>query len=231
MVVDTATGELVQELQYDAWGRVLVDTNPGFQPFGYAGGIYDAETGLVRFGARDYDAEIGRWTAKDPVRFEGGSNFYEYAASNPVDLTDPTGLDVGGLSPMQRERLERGLPPDGGDDGASSESADPSNSGPTVWDIPGVFPHPIFGFPVFIPGWMILGGLEGCDGDFSVRSAPTVIPGCEPNSTDRIAGCKEQIDSCNERTQHKKEKCCEDEGDKCKQCLTSANTAASGPCG
>ena len=37
----------------------LRDTNPGFQPFGFAGGMYDAATGLVRFGARDYDAETG----------------------------------------------------------------------------------------------------------------------------------------------------------------------------
>ncbi|MFO0551211.1 MAG: RHS repeat-associated core domain-containing protein [Polyangiaceae bacterium] len=92
MVVDTATGELVQELQYDAWGRVLVDTNPGFQPFGYAGGFYDAETGLVRFGARDYDAEIGRWTAKDPIGFGGTTNRYEYARSRPTFARDPLGL-------------------------------------------------------------------------------------------------------------------------------------------
>jgi RHS repeat-associated protein len=91
LVVDEATGAVVQELAYDAWGRVLVDTNPGFQPFGFAGGLYDPDTGLVRFGARDYDPEVGRWTAKDPVRFEGGVNLYEYGASDPVNRVDPTG--------------------------------------------------------------------------------------------------------------------------------------------
>ena len=34
------------------------------QPFGFAGGLYDAETKLVRFGARDYDAGTGRWTSR-----------------------------------------------------------------------------------------------------------------------------------------------------------------------
>ena len=31
-------------------------TQPGLSPFGFAGGLYDDDTGLVRFGARDYDA-------------------------------------------------------------------------------------------------------------------------------------------------------------------------------
>jgi hypothetical protein len=30
----------MQELRYDAFGRVVLDTNPGFQPFGFAGGLY-----------------------------------------------------------------------------------------------------------------------------------------------------------------------------------------------
>lgn len=69
------------------------NTNPGFQPFGFAGGIYDQQTKLTRFGARDYDAETGRWTAKDPIRFDGGdTNLMAYVGNNPVNRTDPLGL-------------------------------------------------------------------------------------------------------------------------------------------
>lgn len=81
------------DCHYDEFGRVLADTNPGFQPFGFAGGHFDHETGLVRFGARDYDAEVGRWTARDPVLFGGGDvNLYRYVSSDPVNYIDPSGL-------------------------------------------------------------------------------------------------------------------------------------------
>jgi RHS repeat-associated protein len=93
LVIDIATGAIAQRMDYDAFGNVIEDTNPGFQPFGYAGGLYDRDTGLVRFGARDYDPEIGRWTAKDPVGFAGrNANLYSYTDQNPVDHIDPSGL-------------------------------------------------------------------------------------------------------------------------------------------
>jgi RHS repeat-associated protein len=111
MVVNTATGELVEQAEYDEFGNVLVDTAPGFQPFGFAGGLYDADTGLTRFGARDYDAVIGRWTAKDPLMFGGGdTNLYAYVKGDPINWIDPSGLviEVWG-SPEQRAVIESGL--------------------------------------------------------------------------------------------------------------------------
>jgi RHS repeat-associated protein len=97
MVVNVATGEVVQRMEYDSFGRVLVDeVAVGWEPvvFGFAGGVYDRDTGLVRFGARDYDAEVGRWTGKDPIRFSGGdSNLYGYVGGDPVNRLDSNGMD------------------------------------------------------------------------------------------------------------------------------------------
>lgn len=94
LVLD-ASGAVVQRLDYDEMGRVVLDTNPGFQPFGYAGGLYDWDTKLVRFGVRDYDAETGRWITADPIGFGGGdTNVYAYVGSNPINAIDPSGMVI-----------------------------------------------------------------------------------------------------------------------------------------
>jgi RHS repeat-associated protein len=96
LVVNTATGEVAERLDYDGFGRVLQDTNPGLQPFGFAGGLYDDDTGLVRFGARDYDAYAGRWTAKDPILFEGNqANLCAYVANDTLNKLDPLTFSTG----------------------------------------------------------------------------------------------------------------------------------------
>ena len=66
-----------------------------FVPFAFAGGQYDPDTGLVHFGARDYDPGSGMWTAKDPIGFKGGdTNLYGYVQQDPVNWIDPSGLKV-----------------------------------------------------------------------------------------------------------------------------------------
>jgi RHS repeat-associated protein len=94
LVVNIADDTVAQAIDYDVWGKVINDSNPGFQPFGFAGGLYDPDTKLVRFGARDYDAQTGRWTAKDPIEFDGGdTNLFGYVANDPVNSIDPLGLE------------------------------------------------------------------------------------------------------------------------------------------
>ena len=48
---------------------------------------------LVHFGYREYDSFTGKWTAKDPIGFQGGdSNLYGYVLGDPVNKIDPLGL-------------------------------------------------------------------------------------------------------------------------------------------
>jgi RHS repeat-associated protein len=107
LVVNAASGAVVEEIDYDEFGNVINDTNPGFQPFGFAGGLYDQDTKLVRFGARDYDPVVGRWTAKDPIRFAGGdTNIYGYVLNDPVNTTDAHGTG-GEITNLIRDFLEK----------------------------------------------------------------------------------------------------------------------------
>ena len=60
---------------------------------GLPGGLYDQDTRLVRFGARDYEAETGRWTAKDPISFSGGyTNLFGYVGADSINHIDSVGL-------------------------------------------------------------------------------------------------------------------------------------------
>ncbi|MBN2383243.1 RHS repeat-associated core domain-containing protein [bacterium] len=93
MVVNKDTGAIVQQMDYDEFGNVITDTNPGFQPFGFAGGLYDADTGLVRFGYRDYDSMVGRWIIRDIILFTSSErNLYVYVEDDPINWIDNNGL-------------------------------------------------------------------------------------------------------------------------------------------
>ncbi|MBC7429940.1 MAG: hypothetical protein H7336_15105, partial [Bacteriovorax sp.] len=98
-VLDVYSGKVIQDFEFDEFG-ILKDNDEYndereakiLLPFGFAGGLYDEDTKLVRFGARDYDPIIGRWTSKDPIRFNGGdTNLYGYVANDPVNFIDPDG--------------------------------------------------------------------------------------------------------------------------------------------
>jgi RHS repeat-associated protein len=92
-LIADATGAVMKTLEYDSFGVLLSDSAPGFAfPFGFQGGLADPLTGLVRFGARDYEPSSGRWMARDPSLFEGAQlNLYAFVGNNPVSARDPEG--------------------------------------------------------------------------------------------------------------------------------------------
>ena len=144
IIIDSQTGSVAEQIAYDAWGNIMQDTSPGFIPIGFAGGLRDSDTGLIRFGARDYDPVAGRWTASDPIRFNAGdANLYRYAAADPVNLSDPTGLNAGqgggqGVTPL--------LPPIPGGWHGMGSNPPASNPAPNN-NLP-------LGGPSFWPGWL-----------------------------------------------------------------------------
>jgi RHS repeat-associated protein len=101
-VVTDKNHNIVKEITYDTFGNILQDTNQNFKvPFGFAGGLHDRDTNLVHFGYREYDPQTGKWTAKDPIGFDGGdANLYGYVLGDPVNFVDPEGLFRFGTRPL-----------------------------------------------------------------------------------------------------------------------------------
>jgi len=100
VVIDAASGALVETHDYDPFGVELPPRRPGPDfgrlelPFRFAGGMWDPLTHLVRFGARDYDPVTGRWVQRDPILFAGrDTNLYQYCGADPVNRIDPRGTD------------------------------------------------------------------------------------------------------------------------------------------
>jgi RHS repeat-associated protein len=105
IVVNAADGTVIEQMAFNEWGTAEADSNRGLQPFGFAGGLFDVDTGLVRFGAREYDSATGRFLTPEPLIEQSESAAsaaiagmglapYAYALGNPLAYYDPDGLQT-----------------------------------------------------------------------------------------------------------------------------------------
>jgi RHS repeat-associated protein len=96
-VVRTTDGILVEHRDFDPWGVPTQVTSPEFQSLGYAGGLTDLGTNFIRFGARDYSPQVGRWSCVDLLWPEDETtNLWAYVDSNPLNFIDDNGQSKGG---------------------------------------------------------------------------------------------------------------------------------------
>lgn len=107
MVIDIATGEVVERRDYNAWGTLMNAEGSRALPHGFAGGVDDPASGLVVFPARVYSPTLMRWLSRDPELFLGGStHLYEYAGSDPVNRVDRSGRKSAGAGGRARGGVE-----------------------------------------------------------------------------------------------------------------------------
>jgi RHS repeat-associated protein len=108
------SGAVRARYSYDPVGRRTKVGGDLDSDFGFAGMFFSSEASLALTHFRAYDSEVGRWLSRDPLsnaEVFGDPNLYAYAANNPVNLTDPLGLQAGGeiRALSEAEELEQYL--------------------------------------------------------------------------------------------------------------------------
>ncbi|MDH4271143.1 MAG: RHS repeat-associated core domain-containing protein, partial [Candidatus Aminicenantes bacterium] len=94
---------------YGAWGEVRAQSVTVPNIYGYTGREF-AEEGLYYYRARYLDPRLGRFVAEDPMRFNGGMNFYVYVGNHPSEFSDPYGLQGCGIVEREGPNIRIGEP-------------------------------------------------------------------------------------------------------------------------
>ncbi len=92
----SARWEYASQYDFSAFGEVLEATHDD-NPWRFAAKRFDRELGLIYFGKRYYDPQLGRWLTTDPAGFIDSVNLYQYVLNNPFKYRDPHGENVLGF--------------------------------------------------------------------------------------------------------------------------------------
>ncbi|HEX8296956.1 MAG TPA: RHS repeat-associated core domain-containing protein, partial [Chthoniobacteraceae bacterium] len=112
-LVSGAAGAAVATYKYLPFGEIAAQTGGLAQPFTFNGqlGVQDDPGDLFHMRARAFDAELGRFTTRDPIGFTGGdTNIYRFAQNDPVNFNDPSGLLIPAVPASVAGQVVAGAP-------------------------------------------------------------------------------------------------------------------------
>lgn len=90
-------GQLLLRRSYDPFGNPD-SSSASVSGFAFSGRQWEATIAQYDFRARQYDAVTGRFTSEDPITFRGGTNFYAYVESSPINKIDLLGHRAWGFA-------------------------------------------------------------------------------------------------------------------------------------
>ncbi len=132
-LVTDSNGAVLEQYRYDAYGAATIQRPDGTvigasainNRFLFTGREYVAQFGFYEFRARAYHPGLGRFMSEDPLGFGGGdSNLYRYGGNDPVNRTDPSGLDDDATPPNgPAKKKNRNATPHGVPDGAYGQNS------------------------------------------------------------------------------------------------------------
>lgn len=102
-------GEVIQHIEYVPFGEVFIEERNSVwnTPYLFNAKEFDEETGLYYYGARYYEPRLSLWMSTDPMEEKYPDySTYIYAAQNPIAYSDPTGMEIRGVTKSDAEEFK-----------------------------------------------------------------------------------------------------------------------------